>query len=67
MQIVCTTVSAAAQVLQILIAAHLQPIRDYQLQPAFVITPPITYTMLVALTAAQTTKIRALADTTISA
>jgi hypothetical protein len=65
MQIICTTPHAAAQVLIILLAAHLQPIRDFAVQPILSTTPPITFTMLVIVTAAQVTKIRALADTTI--
>jgi hypothetical protein len=64
-QIVCATASAAAKVLTILLAAHLQPIRDFAIQPAFSTTPPITFTMLVILTAAQVTKIGLIADTTI--
>jgi hypothetical protein len=64
-QIVCATVSAAAQVLRILMAAHLQPIRDFKIRPVLSLTPPITFTMLVILTTAQMTKIRALADATI--
>ena len=66
MHIVCTTASAAAQVLRILMAAHLQPIRDFEIRPILSTTPPITFTMLVILTAVQVTKIRAVPDTTIS-
>ena len=65
MQIVCATPHAAAQVLTLLLAAHLQPIRDFEIQPVFSTTPPLIFTMLVILTAVQVTKIRALADTTI--
>jgi hypothetical protein len=61
MQIVCTTPQAAAQVLTILAAARLQPVRDFQIRPVLSIEPPITYTMLVALTAAQMRKIRKVA------
>jgi hypothetical protein len=64
-QIVCATVSAAAQVLRILMAAHLWPARDFEIHPILSSTPPITFTMLVILTAVQVTKIRAVADTTI--
>jgi hypothetical protein len=66
-QIVCATVSAAAQVLRILMAAHLQPTRDFTIQPILSTTPPITFIMLGVLTAAQVRKIRAVADTTVSA
>ena len=65
MHIVCTSASAAAQVLRILMAAHLQPIRDFEIHPILSTTPPITFTMLVILTAVQVTKIRAVPDTTI--
>jgi hypothetical protein len=61
MQIVCATPQAAAEVLTILAAARLQPVRDFQIRPVLSIEPPITYTMLVALTAAQMRKIRKVA------
>jgi hypothetical protein len=64
-QIVCTAARAAAEVLMILLAAHLQPIRDFAVQPILSIAPPITFTMLVILTAVQVRKIVAIADTTI--
>jgi len=63
MRIVCTTTAAAAQVMVILLAAQLQPFRDYEIWPVFSITPPITYTMLTVLKRAQRAKIRAVADT----
>ena len=66
MHIVCTTASAAAQVLRILMAAHLQPIRDFEIRPILSTTPPITFTILVILTAVQVTKIRTVPNTTIS-
>ena len=65
MQIVCATPHAAAQVLTLLLAANLQPIRDFEIQPIYSTTPPLIFTMLVILTAVQVTKIRAVADTTI--
>ena len=65
MQIVCATPRAAAQVLTLLLAANLQPIRDFEIQPIYSTTPPLIFTMLVILTAVQVTKIRAVADTTI--
>jgi hypothetical protein len=65
MQIVCATPQAAAQVLTILYAAHLQPARDFMIQPILSITPPLIFTMLVILTAVQVTKIGAVPDTTI--
>jgi hypothetical protein len=52
-------------VLFLLLIAGLRPIRDFAIQPVFSTTPPFTFTMLVILTGAQVTKIRALADTTI--
>ena len=67
MQIICATPQAAAQVLQILLAAHLQITSDFTIQPVLSTTPPITFTLLVILTAVQVTKIRAVPDTTISA
>jgi len=65
MQIVCTTTSGAAQVLAFLLATHLQPIRDFTIHPVLSVTPPITYTMLMTLTAAQQAQIRAMVDTAI--
>jgi hypothetical protein len=65
MHVICTTTAAAAQVLQILLAIHLQPIRDFTIQPILSTAPPITFTMLVILTAVQVTKISAVPDTTI--
>jgi hypothetical protein len=67
MQIICTTASAAAAVLHILLAAHLAPIRDFEIRPILAIEPPITFTMLVVLGTAHVTKIRTIADTTIVA
>jgi hypothetical protein len=64
-QIVCATPHAAAQVLTLLLAAHLQPIRDFEIQPVLSTTPPLIFTMLVILTAVQVAKIRAVPDTTI--
>jgi hypothetical protein len=66
MQIVCTTPQAAAQVLTILYAAQLQPVRDFTIQPILSTTPPLIFTMLATLTAAQMTKIGAVPDTTIT-
>jgi hypothetical protein len=65
MQIVCTTPQAAAQVLTILYAARLQPAHDFSIRPVLSITPPLIFTMLVVLPAAQVTKIRAVPGTTI--
>jgi hypothetical protein len=65
MQIICTTTDAAAAVLFLLLIAGLNPVSDFAIQPVFATTPPITFTMLVILTAVQLTQIRALADTTI--
>ena len=66
MQIVCATPHAAAQVLEILLTAHLQIISDFTIEPVFATTPPIVFTLLVIVSAAQVRKIRAVADTTIS-
>ena len=65
MHIVCTTISAAAEVLVLLLSAHLQPLRDFEIRPVLSITPPITYTLYSAMTTAQVTKIRTVADTTV--
>jgi hypothetical protein len=54
-------------VLFLLLTAGLRPIRDFAIQPVFSTTPPISFTILVILTAAQVTKIRSLADTTVNA
>ena len=65
MQIICTTTEAAAEVLFLLLIAGLSPVSDFVIQPVFSTTPPITFTMLVILTAVQVTQIRSLADTTV--
>ena len=65
MQIICTTTTAAAEVLACLLAAHLQPSRHFEIRPTFTIIPPITYTMLSILTKAQMRQIGAVANTTI--
>ncbi|MEO7909229.1 MAG: hypothetical protein ABIV47_06220 [Roseiflexaceae bacterium] len=66
MQIVCATPQAAAEVLTILYAARLQPVRDFTIQPVLSTTPPLIFTVLADLTAAQLTKIGAIADTMIT-
>jgi hypothetical protein len=65
MQIVCATPEAAAKVLSILYAAHLQLRQDFTIQPVLSITPPFIFSILITLTTAQVTKIRAVADTEI--
>jgi hypothetical protein len=65
MQITCSTTSAAAEVIRILLHAGLRPILDYELSPVLSIVPPIDFTMRCVLTAAQITQIGAIADTTI--
>jgi hypothetical protein len=64
-QIICATASAAAHVLQLLLAAQLQPARDFEISPILAITPPITYTLLIVVPAPLARKIRATADTTV--
>ena len=66
MQIVCATPQAAAQVLTILYAAHFQPVRDFTIQPILSTTPPLIFTMLVALPVKQMMAIRAIADTIVT-
>jgi hypothetical protein len=65
MHIVCTTTQAAAQVIDILFTAQLRPTEAFAVHPILSTTLPITFTMLVALTATQMRKIRELADATI--
>jgi hypothetical protein len=65
MQIVCATPHAAAQVLTILYAADLQPVRDFTIQPVLTTTPPLIFTMVAVLSEAQCAKLRAVPDTTI--
>jgi hypothetical protein len=65
MQIVCATTGAAAEVLTLLLAAHLRPIIHFGIRPVFSITPPITYTLYRALTDEQMAQIRAIADTAV--
>ncbi len=66
MRIVCATPHAAALVLEILYAAHLQPVRDFTIQPVLSTTPPLIFTMLVTLDTAQAAKLGAIADTTVN-
>jgi len=61
MQIVCATTAATHRSW----ASCLQPVQDFEIRPILSIVPPITYSMLVVLTAAQVTKIGTIADTTI--
>ena len=65
MHIICTTTHAAAQVIDILFTVPLRPADAFDIHPLLSTTLPITFTMLVALTASQVRKIRALADATI--
>ena len=66
MQIECTTTESAAEVLSALLIAGQRPIHDFAILPIFAPTPPITFRLLVVLTAALVRQIGALADTTIS-
>jgi hypothetical protein len=66
MRIVCATPHAAAQVLTILYDARLQPVRDFTIQPVLSTTPPLIFTMLATLTAAQVRAISTVPDTTVS-
>ena len=65
MQIVCTTAQAAAHVLQLLLQDGLRITRDVTIQPVLSITPPITFTVLVALSAVQVRTLGAVAGTLI--
>jgi hypothetical protein len=65
MQIVCTTAQAAAHVLELLLSDGLRPVRDFEISPVLSITPPTTYTMLVALSATLVTKLRVMPHTTV--
>jgi hypothetical protein len=66
MQIVCATTKAAAEVLSLLLIAGLHPVSDFEIRPVLSTTPPITYILLVTLTATQVHKIGAVADTTVT-
>jgi hypothetical protein len=66
MQIVCATPQAAAQVLTLLYAAQLQGVQDFRIQPILSTKPPLIFTMLAVLSAAQVREIGAMPDTTIS-
>jgi hypothetical protein len=66
MQIICATPHAAAQVLTILYAAQFQPVRDFTIQTVLSITPPLIFTMIVALPIALVLKLSAVPDTTVS-
>ena len=65
MQIICATPQAAADVLAILFAAHVDPLQGYTIQTAVSTNPPLIVTMAVGLPAAILAQIRAVADTTI--
>src|ERR1700712_2480049 len=60
MQVVCTTVEAAGQVLLILMSAELQPVHDFQIQPGIRLMPPVTITPLVVLPSSVWAQIRTL-------
>jgi hypothetical protein len=66
MQFVCATPQAAAQGLTILYAAQFQLVRDFTIQPILSTTPPLSFTMLMTLAAAQVSKIGAVRDTTVT-
>jgi hypothetical protein len=66
MQIVCATPQAAAQVLNILYAAVLQPLRDFTIRPILSTKPPLIFTMVADLTPAQVRKLRGVPGTTVS-
>jgi hypothetical protein len=65
MQIECTTTSAAAQVLRILLFANLRPARDFEVRPILTLEAPFIFTIRGTLPSAQMPKLHALADTTI--
>jgi hypothetical protein len=65
MQIVCSTTSAAAQVMKILFAARLRPRYDFQISPVLSTTPPVVFTIDPLLVDGSLPTIRAIADTTI--
>jgi hypothetical protein len=65
MDIIRTTTESAAEVLTFLLSAGQRPIHDFAIEPILSTAPPITFTLLITLTAAQVTKIRAVPDTTI--
>jgi hypothetical protein len=62
MLIVCTTVDVAAQVLVILLDAQLWPRTDYKIHPVISPTPPVTFTLLRAVSPTLLSQIRALPD-----
>jgi hypothetical protein len=66
MQIVCSTDDAAVRVLRILIAARLQPRRDYEIYPTISSAPPITFTLLSAMPNEKLAQIHALANTAVN-
>lgn len=65
MHIICTTPQAAAEVIEILFSTGLHTVHDFTMRPILSTTPPLIFTMLIALTAAQVTKINTVADTTV--
>jgi hypothetical protein len=65
MQIICSTMSAAAEVVAILLDAGLRPFYDFQISPVLSTVPPIIFTVLRPLSAPQLDQIRILSDITI--
>jgi hypothetical protein len=65
MQIICTTTAGAAHVLHDLLAAGLQPLRDFEIHPILSTTPPITYTFSSPLSDELARQIRAIANTSV--
>ena len=65
MRIVCTSTSAAAQVLAILLRAGMLPLHEFQISPVLSILPPIVFTLDHRLPNSVLTQIRPLPDTTL--
>ena len=66
MTITCATLLAAAQVLDVLMAAQLRIGLDYRVEPPHAFGPPITFTFIIDLPADVLRQLRAIPDTTIT-
>jgi len=66
MTITCATVTAAVQVLAVLIAAQLHVGLDYRVEPPDALGPPITFTFMTDLPADALRQLDAIPDTAIT-
>ena len=65
MQIECTTISAAAQVLSLLLNAGMRPSYDYRIGPTLSMAPPFIITLLTTVPPEHLVQLRTIADCTL--